>query len=93
MGRTVIVATPSSDGKMTKKQFIETFFSKNHYIDDAKEINSIVDLEKNVIKKLEEFMRQIIFDIEKRKYYYDYILKKYINKFIKRIKPIARSNC
>lgn len=85
MGKCIVIISPERKDKLTRQEFIDMFFSDNHYVPTKNEFESI--------KEFETLMEKYLFDIEKRKYYYDYILKKYKNDFIKKIIPIARSNC
>ncbi|MGL5716418.1 MAG: hypothetical protein ACRCXX_13875 [Cetobacterium sp.] len=84
MGKCIVVVLPEKKGKLTKQEFIDMFFSDSHYVPTKNEFESI--------KAFEELMKEYFFDIEKA-YACIYLLKKYVNKFIKKIRPIARSNC
>lgn len=85
MGERVIIITPSEDGKITKLEFIEMFAKQGEYepLDDSI----------NLIKVFEDMMAKKFFDIEKYNSFPTYVIKRYINPFIKKFKPIARSNC
>lgn len=75
MGKCIVVVLPEKKGKLTKQEFIDMFFSDNHYVPTKNEFESI--------KAFEELMKEYFFDIEKA-HSCIYLLKKYVNKFTKK---------